>query len=307
MGWGALGFSNPLEDRLNQLESNPLVAGEIIHSPADVKAFYASRKYTPAWYEEGQPTGNARQLVRELNESVASHGLWLETYHTSRLQKALSLVSPKSPVTSDNDLLFTDAYLTYASHLAFGRLYPDAVIENWFARTQPRSFAGFLGIALASQDMVQSLRSLAPSSKGYELLRKALLSYRENQKSGEWPRVPDGKKLRPGDRSRRIAMVRARIEREERDVLPAAEPSVYDEELATAVRDFQARHGLAGDGVIGGTTLAELNVSLASRIHQIEVNLERWRWLPRELGNEYLFVDIANFRADYFVGGRSRL
>jgi L,D-transpeptidase YcbB len=64
----------------------------------------------------------------------------------------------------------------------------------------------------------------------------------------------------------------------------------FDEELENAVRGFQRRHGLIPDGVVGRATLGDLNVSPEERISQIEVNMERWRWLPETMGDRYLSV-----------------
>jgi murein L,D-transpeptidase YcbB/YkuD len=77
--------------------------------------------------------------------------------------------------------------------------------------------------------------------------------------------------------------------------------------VVAAVRRFQARHGLAPDGVVGATTLAALNVSVAERTRRMALNLERWRWLPRALGPRYLMVNSTAFRLDVVEGGRVTL
>ena len=70
---------------------------------------------------------------------------------------------------------------------------------------------------------------------------------------------------------------------------------IYDNALVAAVLRFQRRHGLEPDGVVGPKTLAALNVPLADRIRQVELNLERWRWLPADLGRRYVLVNIAGY------------
>jgi murein L,D-transpeptidase YcbB/YkuD len=69
----------------------------------------------------------------------------------------------------------------------------------------------------------------------------------------------------------------------------------FDDAVEKAVRRFQQRHGLQADGVVGASTLAALNVSVEARMRQIAVNMERWRWLPRQLGRRYILVNIARF------------
>jgi murein L,D-transpeptidase YcbB/YkuD len=77
---------------------------------------------------------------------------------------------------------------------------------------------------------------------------------------------------------------------------------VFDEGLENAVKRFQRRHGLIPDGIVGRTTVGELNVRPEERIRQVEVNMERWRWLPENMGNRYIFVNVANFELGVVEG-----
>ena len=88
---------------------------------------------------------------------------------------------------------------------------------------------------------------------------------------------------------------------------PAAAPAVFDEGLAEALRRFEARHGLPADGRLDPETLAALNVPVAERIREIELNLERWRWLPEELGRRHVIVNIPTYHLTAFEDGRPAL
>ncbi|MBU1708066.1 L,D-transpeptidase family protein, partial [bacterium] len=76
------------------------------------------------------------------------------------------------------------------------------------------------------------------------------------------------------------------------------ENNLFDDSLEQAVHKFQRRNGLEDDGVVGPATLEALNVPVEERVHQIEVNLERWRWLPQELGRRHILINVANFELD---------
>jgi murein L,D-transpeptidase YcbB/YkuD len=169
-----------------------------------------------------------------------------------------------------------------------------------------------LEAALDEHAIAETLARLAVRREGYTRLRTALAYYREIAENGDWPAVTAGPSLRLGDRGTRVVELRARLAREPIAVDPPSSPltgtsDVFDADLDALVRHFQSHHGLAADGVVGRETLRELNVSAAERAGQLAVNLERWRWLPEQLGDEYVFVNIAAFRLDVFEGGRNAL
>jgi murein L,D-transpeptidase YcbB/YkuD len=140
-------------------------------------------------------------------------------------------------------------------------------------------------------------------------LREALAAYRRIVQSGGWPAVADGPKLQLGDEGERVAALRQRLELE--DTLEAASPAevseIFDEPLERAVRRFQMRYGLDTDGVVGRDTLRALNIPAAARAQQIELNLERWRWLPQDLGRRHILINIASFLLEVIEEGRPAL
>ena len=131
---------------------------------------------------------------------------------------------------------------------------------------------------------------------GYQRLKKALQRYHRIAGHGGWPRILPGPTLHPGDKDRRIPDLRQRLAAagDLATTRPSLSP-IFDNELEEAVRRFQQRHGLEDDGLVGRETLAELNVSVAERIRQIELNMERWRWIPHDMGDRHILVNIAGF------------
>lgn len=152
--------------------------------------------------------------------------------------------------------------------------------------------------------MRQALADLAPAHPGYHALRQALAQYRETAALGGWPAVPAGPTLKPGEKGERVAALRARLEASGELQGTAPERDLYDASLEAAIKAFQEKNGLDADGSVGPGTLEALNVTAADRVRQIEVNLDRWRWLPRDLGERYIMVNIAGFWLDVVESGQ---
>jgi murein L,D-transpeptidase YcbB/YkuD len=154
-------------------------------------------------------------------------------------------------------------------------------------------------------DATELLHALSPQDKAYQRLRGALHDYRVLASQGGWPELPEFPTLRPGEQRPEVPLVRRRLQLEGDH--PAFEPmqaELFDDTLETAVKRFQSRNGLVEDGVVGAKTLAALNVKVEDRIDQIRANMERWRWLPRELGKQYLLVNTAGYELTLFLDGQ---
>jgi murein L,D-transpeptidase YcbB/YkuD len=195
--------------------------------------------------------------------------------------------------------------LIYGSHLLAGRINPETIDSEWHADRRETDLAGVLQRALDADTMNGALEDLLPPQPGYQRLKQALVRFREIDARGGWPMVAPGPKLQNGDRSERVLALRHRLQ-DSGDISPegVSDSTVLDEPLAQAVRRFQGRHGLDVDGVVGPATLQALNVSAGDRVREIEVNLERWRWLPQSLGHRYILVNIADFHLDVIEDGR---
>jgi len=198
---------------------------------------------------------------------------------------------------ADLDLMLTDAFLTYASHLLSGRVNPEDLQSEWFIKGRKRDLLMVLETALAKDSVEEALVSLNPPHPGYERLKAALSEYRDIVSRGGWPVLSPGPLLKRGDHGERVKELRARLlatgdlaASTEKD-----ESQLFDDDLENGVMQFQSRHGLKVDGAVGPATLKAMAVPAADRLRQIEVNMERWRWLPAELGERYVQVNIADF------------
>jgi len=119
--------------------------------------------------------------------------------------------------------------------------------------------------------------------------------------------VPAGSALEPGARSKLVAILRRRLAVEWYAAAADSDADRFDGPLEAAVREFQERHGLSPDGRVGPATRNAMNVSAGARARQIALNMERWRWLPRYLGDRYLVVNSAAFTLEIVDGGQSVL
>lgn len=166
-------------------------------------------------------------------------------------------------------------------------------------------FSCFLcGALLVSLLAMPAVASPAPPAYGelcvLPALEKALSRYRHIDAQGGWPQVPAGPTLRAGDSTERVSFLRKRLVASGDLPEPTGLSEHFDEMLTTAVQRFQARHGLTADGLVGRKTLAELNVSITERIHQLAYSLELCQPLPQLLERRHILVNIADFSLKLF-------
>jgi murein L,D-transpeptidase YcbB/YkuD len=146
------------------------------------------------------------------------------------------------------------------------------------------------------------LGDLIPTHTEYWRLINALDKYRTISALGGWPKIPTGPTIRPGGFDERVPLLRTRLLKTGDLEQISAIDYMYDQTTIEAIRSFQARHGLIEDGVVGLKTLDTLNVAVEERIRQIELNLERWRWMPKSFGERHIRVNIADFSLQVVEG-----
>jgi murein L,D-transpeptidase YcbB/YkuD len=320
----ALGSPNaaPLADQArdiirNRVEEsgNPekvVCRGELICGSEALPRFYRNRLFWPAWSGSGVLLPTVDVLIQTLE--VANHeGLRGADYHLDSIKSLLGELRmkqaggnrPDPAMFADLDLLLTDAFLIYASHLLHGRVNPESIRAEWYVKTQKADLFALIEDALDSNRVGEALKKVTPHYEGYTRLRQVLTYYRDIAERGGWGKLVENRKIAKGDSGERILALRDRLFLSgDIGSKESLEGDVFGNELEQAVRRFQGRHGLTQDGVVGPATSAALNVPVEDRIRQIEVNMERWRWLPQTLGTRYLVVNIANFELDVIEGSR---
>lgn len=269
------------------------------------KASYAAREHRPLWVDGKGPSKDVRSLLAAVCDAEAD-GLRAADYDTTGAQQALETAAsaPKDPrALAQVELALTGLYLQFARDLSVGRITPKEA--RWGIEGRKFDPAAALKPLADGGKVDGALDVLRPKHPEYGALKKALAALRELEAKGGWPELPKGKALEPGARDPRVALLRQRLHASgELDSAEAPEPELYDEKLAHAVRVFQARHGLEQDAVVGGETLSTLRVPVAKRIDQVIANLERWRWMPDELGERAILVNVPAFELQAREGGR---
>lgn len=275
------------------------VVGETICAPEMLVQFYERRAYAQAWTARESSRAGAEALLAAITRAHED-GLDPYRYHLV----ALRTLSRDRARQIDRDLLLTDAFFLLSSHLLAGSVDPESLVSTWCLQPRGVDLAGALETALDQGLVAATLARMVPSYEGYRLLRRELKRLRTTADRGSWPVVPEGPPIRLGDTGERVDRVTDRL-RASGDL--SGSPRSFDDTVDHAVRRFQRLHGITEDGIVGPETLRELNVPAASRIRQIELNLERWRWLPERLGDPYLLVNIPEFRLRAIEGERTVL
>ncbi|MBI1182409.1 MAG: L,D-transpeptidase family protein, partial [Alphaproteobacteria bacterium] len=270
------------------------VGGERLDAPDLLAAFYARRHFAPAWSDADKVSG----LLHAIGK-VSADGLRPEDYHS---QAIISLEAAAGAHDADwfalRDLLLTDALAKLADHLRYGKLDPRQFYKGWnISGDIPEDETlALVARVVASDDVEQAVAALAPDHWFYTALKFALGLERSREAEGGWGTVPAGASLKPGMTDPRVPALRSRLQISG-DYQPdhPADPDLYDGAIVEAVKRFQERHGLDGDGVVGARTVAALNVTAAQRVDQLRVNLERARWVLNRLGREFIIVNIPGF------------
>jgi murein L,D-transpeptidase YcbB/YkuD len=276
-----------------QLQSPGITAiGSELNWPL-LNEFYTSLQYQPLWVNALGPIPKALQW-RHILQAANHEGLDPRRYHSVEIAEYWQSDVPWK--LASLDLLLTDAFLRYSVDVRHGHLAPADVDPLWDI---PRSKADPLALlrdTLVKADFEAAVRDLPPPHLGYQRLRQALAQYQELARLGGWPPLAPGKWLEYGSSDPEVRFLRKRLMAEgDLKLRPVRDELIFDRALRHAVERFQVRHGLKMDGVVGPATRTAMNVPVSQRIEQIKLNMDRWRWLPRELGERYIMVNTAGY------------
>ena len=252
----------------------------------EVKEFYESFSEALPWIQQGKPTPQARALIRAL-QNAEYKGLSPEDYDSSRWDARLAPIE-HSPTASEADLVRFDVALTvctmrYISDLHNGRVNPHLFHFDLDIDHTKFDLSEFLRQELvSSRDIDAALTEVEPPFPVYHRTEAALKTYLELARHDDGGRLPvPSRTVRPGNPYAGISRL-ARLLTLLGD-LPEEHQStgeVYQGNLVDAVKRFQQRHGLEPNGLIDTPTIQELNIPLSHRVVQLQLTLERIRWLP---------------------------
>ena len=267
------------------------------HEP--LAAYYQEQAGSLIWVGTPRMT----EFVARL-KAADEDGLDPASYPSAALAK-LAAAAPDTDARGQAvvELTFSAALLEYASDLRVGRLLPREVDPNFFLQEKTIDpLAALTGVA-GTGSITAFLAAWQPQSPDYAALKAALAKYRAIAKAGGWPTVPLGGSIKPGADDPRVPALRARLAVTDGPMGPDSGEH-YDDALEAVVQAFQARHGLDTTGLVGNATIAALNVPVEDRIAEIVVAMERWRWMPEDLGNDHVFVNIAGYELQLVKDGK---
>lgn len=264
------------------------------------RRLYGARDFRPIWTTGAM----ADQLLSGL-KGMTEDGLDPEDYGLSRLIAARAVIGDLHADPARRaavDVLATRAYIHALFHLHRGKLDP---ID--FAPRPVDAAAGLTRIVdkLQAGDVLAAFAEARPQSKLYAALRDGLKAMRQVAAKGGWPVVPNGPTLKLGINDPRVHALRQRLAAEGYLPPAAADDGNFDATLEDAVKRFQNDYYLEPDGLVGGKTLAALNVSAIARAEQIRVNLERARQLMGVAQGDFVVVDIAGYRVSFYRDGQA--
>lgn len=275
------------------------------HYRKDVAAFYRAYAYALPWVRDMQPSRQALVLIARFRRADRK-GLSMEDYDGARWTARLAKLRPATHSPSETDawqfdLALTVAAMRYISALHTGRIDPRQFGIKVDIANRRYNLPEFLEEDVVNAtDLPAVLRHVEPPYPGYRRTLRALQRYRRLAHREPDIRFPPIKQtVKPGDVYAGVPQL-AHFLRLVNDLPPNvfihAEDKKYAGPLVDALKRFQYRHGLTPDGYLGRRTLAELNVPLSYRVRQLQLTLERWRWLPREYAQSSIVVNIPEFR-----------
>jgi len=270
-------------------------------------AQYAAQSYRPIWLKDGKLSERGKDVLKLL-ASAGEEGLQAQGYLPTGLSSFDSpLPEYDAAAMARLDIDLSAAALRYAHDASGGQFEPERlsryhdVSPPWVAPDQALKVIAFSPFA------ADYLKGLNPSHPAYAAMKKALAEIRAKQAEPQPEKIADGDIVKKGDSDPRIPAVRTRLAELGFTSEPAddAEPELLDAELSVQLRLFQKQAGVKISGALGPQTVAALNTAGdGGSADKLLDNMERIRWLPRDLGNRYVFVNQAAFEAMVMKDGK---
>jgi len=264
-----------------------------------LREFYQPAGYAPAWVQGATPSPQAFAMI-DMFRNAWKKGLEPEDYDASRWNGRLHSLQNSNSDASVFDVALTVSTMRYVSDLRIGRINPKHFQFGLTVEQKKYDLAKFLRDQLLSaSDISAVLDAIEPPFATYSRTEQALARYVQLAREDDGENLPTPPKpIDPGQTYAGVPRL-VRLLTLFGDLPPGTQPhdsQIYDATLAEGVRRFQRRHGLDDDGRIGPATIKQLNVPLSDRVRQLQLTLERWRWLPTEFSAPPIIVNIPDFR-----------
>ena len=280
-----------------------LASGDTMSVSDATLKFYASRGNKAAWTDDKGLTEDGKSVFSAI-ASATQDGLDPALYHFKTAEQIAASTSNNANSLADLDIVLTEGITRYANDLAQGAIDPKQENLDWEIPRERAPEQGVLQALATGATASDVLAKLRPKSNQYLRFMKALQDYRAVEAAGGWGSVPSNLSAKVGTSSAGVAQLRNRLLKspdateQQLAKVGSARPDFFDKDLQKALAHFQDRHAIEPDGALGASTIRELNESAQSRADEIALNMDRWRWLPHDLGARYILVNVAGFEME---------
>ncbi|MCC6947821.1 MAG: L,D-transpeptidase family protein [Bradyrhizobiaceae bacterium] len=248
-----------------------------------VEAFYRDRGFAPLWTENGKRAERTESAIKYIAQ-VGNDGLEPADYPVPNFAAA------DAQALAEAELRFTNSVLDLIRHADTGRVHYTRVSGDIHYHIDVPDPAEALVKLADAKDVAPIIDSHFPQHAAYKALKAKLAEARGLTREPDIVRVPDGPTLKPGMEDERVTLLRRRLKLENQD------DRRYDNAVAEAVADFQKAADLTPDGLAGPATLRALNgVRRIDKADAILATMERWRWMPHDLGRSHSILNIPDF------------
>lgn len=274
--------------------------------------FYRDNKTKTKWLEYKGPTRNYKAYSTSIREA-AQYGLNPDHYDFKEIDKAVKTLFENKERTPEEvavlDVRITASFFLFTTHLIEGRIRTAGYGDHVWKKNVPTENDVQLLQHNKSGELTKLISELHPKHPQYEKLRDALQNYRKLENGARIELAANAFKgtIKPGKKHPAIPKIRARLSHTDLDPYQPEDSLVYDDRLLKGVKQFQKRHGLIADGIISAATMKYLDQSFKYKADLIELNLERIRWLPREVPEDYVSINIPEYILRIYKDGKEDL
>lgn len=278
-----------------------LPTGGVVYQPAIIEAFYSDDNYQPVWVDREQAV-----RVLEVLAGAAEDGLDPEDYHYTSL-KAMLDQSDVNWATGGRsralfDILLSDGVILYIRHLSQGKVDPRQMDPSFnYSRLEfnPTDISTALRTAVSEDTIDDIMEQARPQQGFYQQMKTALANYRDLASRETFLDIPDDVVLKPGNDHVNVLALRQRLVETGHLDSGSEASTLFDEQLEEAVRHFQKDNDLDVDSIVGKQSYALMNLSWADRVDALRLNMDRLRWIYRDISDDVIVVNIAGFELYY--------